>query len=99
MRTNAFTPTFAHRSWRLLPARQRRYLLAAATSLVAPRPDRPPSSALHGLGVLGGLSNPTGLGEGARLMLRGLDRLGVTSWPLDLMAPLVGLPPPGAPLV
>jgi glycosyltransferase involved in cell wall biosynthesis len=99
MRTNAFTPSFAHRSWRLLPARSRRYGLAAATSLVAPRPDRQPSPVRHGLAVVGGLDQPTGLGEGARLMLRGLRCLGVTSWPLDLTAPLGDLPPAGAPLV
>ena len=99
MRTNAFTPSFAHRSWRLLPARPRRYALTAATSLVAPRPDRQPSPVLHGLAVVGGLDHLTGLGEGARLMLRGLDCLGVTSWPLDLMARTGDLPPAGVPLV
>jgi glycosyltransferase involved in cell wall biosynthesis len=48
---------------------------------------------------VGGLDQSTGLGEGARLMLRGLRCLGVTSWPLDLTAPLGDLPPAGAPLV
>lgn len=47
---------------------------------------------------MGGLDQPTGLGEGARLMLRGLDCLGVRSWPLDLRAP-ADLPPAGAPLI
>jgi glycosyltransferase involved in cell wall biosynthesis len=99
MRANALTLSLAHRSWRLLPARPRRYVFTGATSLMAPRPDRQPPPVLHGLAVAGELSQPTGLGESARLMLRGLHCLGMPSWPLDLMAPWGELPPPGAALV
>jgi glycosyltransferase involved in cell wall biosynthesis len=99
MRTDAFTLSLAHRSWRLLPARQRRYMLTAATAVVAPHPDRQPPRVLHGLAVAGELGQATGFGESARLMLRGLDHLGLVSWPLDLAASHRDLPPSGAPLV
>jgi glycosyltransferase involved in cell wall biosynthesis len=100
-----------HRAWRMFPARQRRRLLTGAAALLAPRIDRHPPPARAGLIVAGELSRASGLGEGARLMLAGLQRLGVPHWPLDVggllpaaardMAPPAAgaAPPPGAPLV
>ncbi len=75
--------------------------------LMAPIPDRPPPPATHGIAVGGELSRPSGLGEGARLMRRALDRLAVANWGLDFGDSLPGgaptlpkeTPPPGAPLV
>ena len=97
-----------HRAWRLLPPTQRRYLFAHGTALLAPKPDRTPPPAQPGIGVLGELSRPTGLGEGARLMRRALDTLGIPNWGLDVGDRLPGgnlgrlpleIPPRGVPLV
>ena len=99
MHPNAFALNPAHRAWRLLPARARRRLLTGALSCIAPRPDREPPPALHGVAVAGDLTQATGLGEGARLMLRALRSIGVDVWPLDLATPSDPLPPPGVPLV
>jgi glycosyltransferase involved in cell wall biosynthesis len=88
-----------HRAWRLLPARPRRRLFTALTAAIAPRPDRAPPPARHGIAVAGDLAQATGLGEAARLMLRGLQGCGVDCWPLDLAAKKISLPPPGVPLV
>ncbi|MGA3399567.1 MAG: glycosyltransferase [Acetobacteraceae bacterium] len=105
-----FRLTALHRLWRLLPPRQRRRLVTAATALVAPGIDRRPPPARAGVAVAGELSRASGLGENARLMLLGLQHLGVPHWPIDV-APLLpgasadlpvaagGEPPPGAPLV
>jgi glycosyltransferase involved in cell wall biosynthesis len=101
----ALTPL--HRAWRLLPAGPRRWALHQATMLAAPRPDRVPPPAAHGIAVGGELSRPSGLGEGARLMRHALDVLEVPNWGLDFGDQLPGgaptLPkdnaPPGAPLV
>lgn len=98
-----------HRLWRLLPGQGRRRALARATALIAPRPDAVPPPARHGLAVAGELSRASGLGEGARLMLRGAQALGLPVWPVDVGA-LVGdtrpmgggvasSAPAGAPLV
>ena len=99
-----------HRLWRSLPTEARRRWLARGTALLAPRPDRPPPPARHGLIVAGELARASGLGEGARLMLAGLEELGVPGWPLlaglslpgetqDVPVAAAGPPPPGAPLV
>jgi glycosyltransferase involved in cell wall biosynthesis len=100
-----------HRSWRLLPQRRRREAMAFGAALLAPRPKLPPPAAADGVIVAGELSRATGLGEGARLMLRALQHLGVPCWPRDIsallpahaedMAPPAGgvPPPPGAALV
>jgi glycosyltransferase involved in cell wall biosynthesis len=77
--------------------------------MVAPRPDKPPAVDVAGLAVAGDLSGATGLGELARLMLRGVELLGLPAWPLDVGAPIgrrnpelaapSGPPPPrGVPL-
>jgi glycosyltransferase involved in cell wall biosynthesis len=85
-------------------------MLPHAAALFAPRPERIPPPAAHGVAVGGELSRASGLGEGARLMLLGAEHLGLAAWPMDLGAP-VGQretdvpmaegdpPPPGAPLV
>jgi glycosyltransferase involved in cell wall biosynthesis len=86
------------RIYRLLPARARRRAFTAATSLIAPRPDGASFAIQPGLAVAGDFAKATGLGQGARLMLRGLQSSGIDAWPLDLAAPN-GLPPPGVPLV
>ncbi len=81
-------------------------------ALAAPRPGAPPPVAANGIVVAGELSRASGLGESARLMLRGLASLGVPTWPVDIGRYLPAhrddlqpaaepddLPPPGAPLV
>jgi glycosyltransferase involved in cell wall biosynthesis len=99
-----------HRLWRMLPARQRRALLWRATSMLAPRPTQPPPPAREGMAVAGELSRASGLGEVARLMVKGLERLGVPCWQLDVGAAVGAAsdlppvrdqnpPPPGAPLL
>lgn len=70
-----FQPSLAHRLWRLLPARQRRQVGAEAAALLAPPIDRIPPAARGAPAVAGELSRSSGLGEGARLMLRGLEAL------------------------
>jgi len=72
-----------HRLWRALPARPRRRLLAAATALVAPLPDVIPPAPAHGIVVAGELGRASGLGELARLNLRGLEALGRRTWAID----------------
>ncbi len=106
----AFRLTALHRVWRLFPPRQRRRLMSEATALLAPRIDRHPPPAHAGVAVAGELSRASGLGENARLMVMGLQHLGIPHWPIDA-APLLpgasadlpvaadGMPPPGAPLV
>ena len=73
-----------HRVWRLLPARQRRSLLWRSAALLAPRPDAVAPVARSGVAVAGELGVASGLGEGARLMLRALDSLAVARWAVDV---------------
>ena len=68
--------TLQHRPWRLLPA-------APPVTAVAP-------VSREGVIMVGELSRASGLGEGARLMLRGLASLGVPAWPLDIGPSLPG---------
>ncbi len=94
-----------HRLWRALPAGPRRRALAQATAMLAPRPDRHPPAARHGLAIAGELSRPSGLGESARLLLQALGGMGIATRALDLgdgMIPppkLTELPPPAMPLI
>jgi glycosyltransferase involved in cell wall biosynthesis len=90
------TLTPLHRLWRALPQGPRRLVLNGAASMLAPRPNRPAPDARLGIAVAGELDRPSGLGEGARLFLRGLDALGVPYWEAGPGRPL---PPPGVPLV
>ncbi len=85
-----------HRLWRGLPQGPRRRMLNNAAVWLAPRPDRPPPAARLGIAVAGELDRASGLGEGARLFLRGLEALGVPHWEAGAGRPL---PPPGVPLV
>jgi glycosyltransferase involved in cell wall biosynthesis len=66
-----------------LPAQQRRRLLTRATALMAPRPDAAPSAPGQGIVVAGELQRASGMGEGARLILRALAALGVSAWAVD----------------
>jgi glycosyltransferase involved in cell wall biosynthesis len=79
-----------HRAWRLLPAGARRAALARGTAWLAPRAAWPAPAAAQGLAVGGEILRASGLGEGARLMLAALDRLGVPHWGLQ-----AGLDVPG----
>jgi glycosyltransferase involved in cell wall biosynthesis len=83
-----FRPSLPHRLWRLLPARPRRHAGVAIAALLAPRIDPGAPPARGGVAVLGELSRPSGLGEGARLMLRGLDALHVAHRAVDVSAHL-----------
>lgn len=83
-----FKPSLAHRLWRLLPAQRRRRAFAWLSARAAPKPSPSVVDPVPGLAVGGELSRASGLGEGARLMLRGLDRLGVASWPVDIGPPV-----------
>lgn len=95
-----------HRLWRRLPAGPRRQALARVTGWLAPRPSLGPVR--PGIVVVGELSRPSGLGEGARMMAEAARRARLPVWTIDL-APPVGhsadkpapacLPPDGVPLV
>lgn len=85
-----FRPHPIHALWRRLPAVQRRRAFARASAWLAPRPDRAPATPTPGLIVGGELSRASGLGEGARLMLRGVERLGLPAWPVEVSAPVGG---------
>jgi glycosyltransferase involved in cell wall biosynthesis len=88
-----------------LPAGPRRRALAQATAMLAPRPDRNPPPARHGIAIAGELSRPSGLGESARLLLQALGGMGVATEALDLgdgiskPPKLADLPPPAMPLL
>lgn len=73
-----------HRAWRLLPARGRRRFAVTAAALLAPRPTKPVPDVTGGIVVAGEFTRASGLGEGARLMLLALKRLGVPCWSLDI---------------
>ncbi len=85
-----------HRLWRGLPRDARRRWLVQGSAWLAPRPDQPAPPVQAGIAVAGELDRASGLGEGARLMLHGLDALGVPAWAMRRGA---ALPPEGAPLV
>jgi len=83
-----FRTSLFHRLWRLFPARQRRRVFSGITSLLAPRIEPGIPSARSGLAVVGELSRISGLGEGARLMLRALESLEIPHWAVDVSAHL-----------
>ena len=105
----AFRPRLVHRLWRHLPARQRRYMITLVTSLVAPGIDRDPPAGFDGVAVAGEMSRASGLGEGARLILRGLQEAGIPCWQIDVGSLLPAhmadfavaseQPPAGVPLI
>ena len=82
--------------------------MARATAWLAPRPDRIPPPAAHGLAIAGEFSRTSGIGESARLMAAATERLGVNAWRVDIPPPVDATielptptdtaPPPGAPL-
>ncbi len=107
---SGFRPGLLHRMWRLLPAQRRRRAFAWMTARIAPEPDRDPPEPAPGLAVCGELSRASGLGESARIMLRGVESLGLASWPIDVGPPIGRrapqvvfepgrAPPPGVSLV
>ena len=97
-----------------MPVQTRRRWLARVTATLAPHPDARPPGVSNGVVVGGEIGRASGLGEGARLMLAGLEQLGVPAWGLSAGLRVPGevddlppqhtlatgaLPPPGAALV
>lgn len=80
----AFHLHLVHRLWRRLPVRQRRSLVTWGSALLAPRIDRVPPLAATGIAIAGEFSRASGLGEGARLLQRGLQQAGVPNWTIDV---------------
>jgi hypothetical protein len=78
-----FRPSLLHRMWRLLPPRQRRQMMSEVAAVFAPRIDHAALGAQAGVAVLGDLTRPSGLGEGARLMSRALESLHLPTWARD----------------
>jgi glycosyltransferase involved in cell wall biosynthesis len=105
----AFHLHLVHRLWRRLPVRQRRSLVTWGSALLAPRIDRVPPLAATGIAIAGEFSRASGLGEGARLLQRGLQQAGVPNWTIDVGSLLPAhtpdfpvtseRPPSGAPLI
>ncbi len=82
--------------------------MLGASAMLAPRPDRPPPAAAHGILVGGEIGRASGLGQGARLMAAALAQAGLPVWTMEAGLPVPGeasdpLPaspaPPGVPLV
>jgi glycosyltransferase involved in cell wall biosynthesis len=88
-----------HRAWRRLPQAPRRAALNRLTAALAPRAARVLPGVAPGLVVAGELDRASGLGEGARLMLRALAGLGVPHYPMRLGDRSARLPPAGVPLI
>ncbi|WP_408873339.1 glycosyltransferase family 4 protein [Gluconobacter roseus] len=90
-----------HKVWQRLPAESRRRFFAWATALAVPpiRPVKPVSA--HGIIVAGEFSRSSGLGEGARLMVRALRDMNIpcATWDIDRRALEGDVTGPGAPLV
>ncbi|OAG73533.1 mannosyltransferase [Gluconobacter japonicus] len=90
-----------HRLWRKLPQQQRRRFFAWATAGVTPGVRASYPRHASGVIIVGELSRGSGLGEGARLMVSALRKLGILCaiWDIDtgcLDGDAVG---PGAPLI
>jgi Glycosyl transferases group 1 len=109
MPASTFRPPLAHRLWRHLPVRQRRRTVTWISSLIAPAIDPVPPAACHGVAIAGEVSRASGLGEGARLIARGIRQAGLPAWTIDIGNLLPAhtedfsvaseLPPHGAPLL
>jgi glycosyltransferase involved in cell wall biosynthesis len=84
-----------HRLWRVLPHGARRAAFGRVAALLAQRPGAVAPAARFGVGVGGEIGRASGLGEGARLMLRALEQMGVPVWPVACGVAI----PAGAPLV
>jgi glycosyltransferase involved in cell wall biosynthesis len=63
----------------MLPTRSRRLWLSRISAWASPRPDRIAPAHADGVVVGGEIGRSSGLGEGARIMLGALDRLGVSN--------------------
>jgi glycosyltransferase involved in cell wall biosynthesis len=66
-----------HRLWRRLPARARRAALGFAAGRLAPKADMAPPAQSRGVVVAGELTQPTGVGEAARLYADACAALGL----------------------
>jgi glycosyltransferase involved in cell wall biosynthesis len=110
MTSTTFHPGPLHRLWRLLPAQERRRLASEVAAMLAPRIDPGLPPVRLGLAVAGEISRYSGLGEAARLFLRGLDHLHIANWAMDISGHLPAAaggraigpcvePPPGVPLL
>lgn len=90
-----------HKLWQQLPAGSRRRFFAWVTALAAPalRPHRIVPA--HGMIVAGEFSRSSGLGEGARLMVRALRDMNIpcATWDIDRRVLEGDATGPGAPLV
>lgn len=90
-----------HKVWQRLPAGSRRRFFSWATAIAAPavRPHRIVPT--HGVIVAGEFSRSSGLGEGARLMVRALREMNIpcTTWDIDRRVLEGNRISPGAPLV
>lgn len=80
----------------MLPVGPRRAAIGRVTALLMPRPRAIPLSPAGGMAVAGELGSASGLGESARVIAAGLERLGVPSWQLDIGLPGSSMGPPGA---
>ncbi|WP_035376542.1 glycosyltransferase [Acetobacter nitrogenifigens] len=78
--SKAFHPL--HSVWRRLPVEQRRRGFAALTAALAPKVTLPPPISNGAMIVGGELNRDSGLGEGARIMLRALEAFSVPVTPL-----------------
>ena len=77
----------AHAAWRLIPPALRRFLLHRTAALLAPRPSsRLPTGepASPPFIVVGPLGTASGIGEGARHCLRGLQAAGAVTGGIDI---------------
>jgi glycosyltransferase involved in cell wall biosynthesis len=87
-----------------MPPGPRRHALAQTTAWLTPRPAAAPIT--NGLAIAGEFSRASGLGEGARLMARAAEALGIPVWRIDIPDPVprpgrqpphIQEPPPGVP--
>ena len=79
-----------HRLWRRLPPGARRLWLARLSSALAPAPDSVAPRTCDGIIVAGEIARASGLGESARIMLRALEVLQVSTWPMQAALPVPG---------
>ena len=59
-------------------------MMTLLTSLVAPKIDSNPPPVFNGVAIAGETSRASGLGEGARLILRGLEHARIPHWQIDI---------------
>ncbi len=90
-----------HKVWQRFPAEARRRFFVWATALAVPAVRRGKPVAAQGIIVAGEFSRSSGLGEGARLMVRALREMGIAcaTWDIDRRVLEGDMTGPGAPLV